>query len=185
MKSDLQQAKSAGCTGRRRRGSRRGATVIEFTLLGVPGLLLCMSIVMSGIDMWQFFTLSYAVAQTARFAAVHGATCAQTAPTTNSCLITRAQVAAYFETQALALSTASTVLTMTDGSGAITCNPVTSCPSDTTNFPATTNNAVGSNISINATYPISNPVFIFWPGAGKVSPSTYTVGATAAQEILY
>jgi hypothetical protein len=141
-----------------------------------------MSVVMSGIDMWQFFTLSYAAAQTARFASVHGATCA---PPTNTCLITRAQVAAYFESQALALSAASTTLSMTDGSGTITCTPVTSCPSDTTKFPATTNNAVGSNLSVTVTYPISNPIFMFWPGAGQVNPATFNVGATSTQEILY
>ena len=162
--------------------SRRGSTMIEFTLLGIPGLFICISVVMSGIDMWQFFTLSYAAAETARFASVHGATCA---PPTNTCQITRAQVAAYFENQALALNTATTVLTMTDGSGAITCNPITSCPSDTTKFPAITNNAVGSNITVTATYPISNPLFMFWPGAGRVNPGTFTLGASSTQELLY
>jgi Flp pilus assembly protein TadG len=182
MTSDLQQAKVAdsGSKGRAR-FSRRGSAMIEFTLLGIPGLFLCMSVIMSGIDMWQFFTLSYAVAQTTRYASVHGATCAGT----NTCTITRAQVAAYFESQALSLVTASTVLIITDGSGTITCNPVTSCPSGSTTFPATTNNAVGSNITLTATYPISNPLFMFWPGAGRVNPTTYTVGASSTQEILY
>ncbi len=172
-------------TPRRRGGlgvrSRRGSTMIEFTLLGIPGLFICISVVMSGIDMWQFFTLSYAAAETTRFVSVHGATCGSP----NSCLITRAQVAAYFESQALALNAASTVLKMTDGSGTITCNPVTSCPSSSTTFPATTNNAVGSNIVLIATYPISNPLFMFWPGAGRVNPATYTLGASSTQEILY
>jgi Flp pilus assembly protein TadG len=183
MKSDPRQPKNPYSIPKARGGSRsrRGATMIEFTLLGIPGLFLCMSVLMTGIDMWQFFTLSYAAAQTARFASVHGATCG----TPNSCTITRAQVASYFQSQALALNTAVTVLTMTDGSGTITCNPVTSCPSSSTTFPATTNNAVGSNISINATYPISNPLFMYWPGAGRVNPATYTLGATSTQEILY
>ena len=189
-RSGLPFAQGAGSTGRGPAGtrSRRGSTMVEFTLLGIPGLFICMSVLMTGIDMWQFFTLSYAVAQTARFASVHGATCAQTVPTVNTCLITRAQVAAYFESQALALSPASTVLTMTDGSGTITCNPVTACPSSSSDFPATTNNAVGSNIAVTATYPISNPLFMFWPGphAGSgVSAATYTLGAGSTQEILY
>jgi Flp pilus assembly protein TadG len=187
MKYRFRQTMRAASTLKGQPGvrSRTGATTLEFTLLGIPGLLLCMSVMMTGIDMWQFFTLSYSVAETTRFAAVHGITCAPTVPVKNSCLITRAQVAAYFESQALALNKASTVLTLTDGSGTITCDPVTSCPSDTSNFPATTNNAVGSNISITATYPISNPLFMYWPGAGTVNPGTYTVGATSTQEILY
>lgn len=184
MKSDLRQAKGAGSTEKGRPGIRlrRGATLIEFTLLGIPGLFLCMSVLMTGIDMWQFFTLSYAAAETARFTSVHGATC----ESPNTCQITRAEVAAYFENQALALSPASTVLKMTDGSGTITCNPVTSCPSSSSYFPANTYNAVGSNISVTATYPISNPLFMFWPGAGSgVHPGTYTLGAGSTQEILY
>jgi Flp pilus assembly protein TadG len=187
MKSD--QAKSAGSTGRERPRirSRRGSTMVEFTLLGIPGLFVCMSVLMTGIDMWQFFTLSYAVTQTARFASVHGATCGQTTPIANTCLVTRAQVAAYFESQALALSPSSTVLKMTDGSGTITCNPVTSCPSGSSDFPATTNNAVGTNIAVTASYPISNPLFMFWPtGAGTgVHAATYTLSAGSTQEILY
>ena len=163
--------------------------MVEFTLLGIPGLFLCMSVLMTGIDMWQFFTLSYAVTETARFASVHGATCAQSTPTVNTCTVTRAQVAAYFESQALALSPASTVLTLDDGSApAVTCNPVTSCPSSSSIFPAATYNSVGTNITVKATYPISNPLFMFWPGpsAGHgVSSGTYTLGAGSTQEILY
>ena len=190
-RSDLRPAKGAASNGRRPTGtrSRRGSTMVEFTLLGIPGLFLCMSVLMTGIDMWQFFTLSYSVAQTARFAAVHGATCAQTSPTVNTCTVTRAQVASYFESQALALTPASTVLTLDDGSApAVTCNPITSCPSSSSIFPAATYNAVGTNISVKATYPISNPLFMFWPapGAGSgVSAGTYTLGAGSTQEILY
>jgi Flp pilus assembly protein TadG len=168
--------------GRNTKGSRRGATMVEFTLLGVPALFLCMSVVMTGIGMWQFFTLSYAATQTARFASMHGNSCTQNG---NTCQVTRADVATYFQAQALALSAGSTVLTMTDGSGAITCNPVTSCPSGTSKFPSNGNNAIGSNITIIATYPVSNPLFMYWPGAGKVNPGTYTVGARSTQEILY
>jgi hypothetical protein len=141
-----------------------------------------MSVVSGGIDMWQFFTLSYATAQTARFASLHGATCSANS---NTCTITRAAVATYFESQALALSTSSTVMRITDGSGTVTCNPVTSCPSATSQFPAASHNAVGSNITVSATYPLSNPIFMFWPGAGEVNPATFTVGATSTQEILF
>jgi len=165
-----------------RRRSRRGATLIEFTLLGIPGMFLCTSVMCASINMWQFFTMSYAVEQTARYAALHGATCSANG---NSCTITRASVASYFEAQAIALSAASTTLTLTDGSGTVTCNPVSSCPSGSSQFPASANNSVGSNITIAVTYPITNPIIMLWPSAGNEAGSRFTLGATSTQEILF
>jgi hypothetical protein len=132
--------------------------------------------------MWQFFTLSYAVDQTARYASLHGATCSANG---NSCTVTRAQMATYFEGQAIALNAASTTVKLTDGSGATTCNPVSSCPSGSAQFPAAGYNSVGSNITVSATYALVNPIFMFWPSGGKTAGSNFTVGATSTQEIIY
>jgi Flp pilus assembly protein TadG len=165
-----------------KRRRRRGATLLEFTLLGIPAMFLCTSVLAASVDMWQFFTLSYAVAETARYASVHGATCSANS---NSCTITRAQVASFFEGQSIALATANTILKLTDGSGTITCNPVTSCPSNTLQFPASGDNAVGSAIKVSATYPLTNPIFMLWPGSGHMAGASFTVGATSTQEILF
>ncbi len=161
---------------------RRGATLIEFTLLGIPGLFVCTSVMTASVNMWQFFTMSYAVEQTTRYAALHGATCSSNG---NTCTITRAQVAAFFEAQGFALSPASTTLKLTDGSGTITCNPVTSCPSSSSVFPAAGSNGVGSNITIAVTYTITNPMIMLWPAAGNRAGSHFTLGATSTQEILF
>ncbi len=102
------------------------------------------------VDMWQFFTLSYAAGQTARYAALHGISCTQNS---NACTITRAQVATFMEGQALALDPASTTMTLNDGSGLVTCNPVGSCPSGSSQFPSTGYNAVGTNnVTVTASY---------------------------------
>jgi Flp pilus assembly protein TadG len=164
-----------------KRRSRRGASLIEFTMLGIPGIFLCTSVMCASINMWQFFTMSYAAEQTARYAAMHGASCGSP----NSCTITRANVASFFEAEAIALIPASTTLKLTDGSGTITCNPVSSCPSSSSQFPAAADNSVGSNITISVSYTITNPIIMLWPSAGIVSPSRFTLGATSTQEILY
>jgi len=166
--------------GERRR--RRGASLIEFTLLGIPGMFLCTSVMCASINMWQFFTMSYAVEQTTRYASMHGATCSANG---NSCTITRANVASYFEAQAIALSAASTTLKLTDGSGTITCNPVSACPSGSSQFPAAADNSVGSNITISVSYTITNPIIMLWPSAGNESGSHFTLGATSTQRILF
>jgi Flp pilus assembly protein TadG len=168
----------------KKRRLRRGATFIEFTLLGIPAIFLFTSIAMCSIDMWQFYTLSYAVQQTARYAALHGISCTQNG---NSCQVTRAQVATTFENAALALVPASTTVYLTDGSGTITCAPVSSCPSSGTYFPANSYNSTGSNITVKATYSLTNPIFMYWPGSGSsgVAANTFTVAATSTQEILF
>lgn len=165
------------------RSQRRGATMIEFTMLGIPAIFLFLSIMSAAVDMWQFFTLSYAVGQTARYASVHGAGCTTG---TNSCTITQANVASYFETQALALIPASTTMTMNDGSGVITCTPVTSCPSPTAVFPSSGHNTAGANtVSVSASYTLTDPIAMFWPSAGSLIPRTWTVKAASTQEVLF
>jgi Flp pilus assembly protein TadG len=165
---------------------RRGSTLVEFTLLGIPAIFLCVSVVSVSIDMWQFFTLSYAVEQTARYTALHGSTCSLSP---NSCTITRANVATYFEGQAIALAAASTTMILNDGSGAITCNPVSSCPSSSSTFPSSGNNTPGTNnVTVTASYALINPIVMLWPGAAGgsgVKGSSFTVKATSTQEVLF
>ena len=130
------------------------------------------------------FTLSYAVEQTARYAALHGSDCSASG---NSCTILRSDVATFFKGQALALAPASTTMIINDGSGAITCNPVTACPSASSVFPSSGHNSPSTPdlITIQATYPLVNPIFMFWPGAGTTSATQFTVGATSTQQVIF
>ena len=162
------------------RRKRRGATMLEFTLLGIPALFLCLSIVATSIDMWQFFILNYAVAETARYASMHGATCSANG---NTCTIKQSDVATYFENAAFALAPAGTTLKLTDSSGTTTCVP-TSC-SSSTQFPASGHNAVGSNITIQGSYTLINPIFMYWPGSGSVAANNFNVSSSSTQAILF
>ncbi len=166
-----------------RAGRRRGVAMLEFTLLGIPAIFLFIAVVTCSIDMWQFFTLSYAVDQTARYTALHGATCTQNG---NTCQITRADAAAYFQAAALALNPASTTMILTDNSGSVTCSPVTACPSSTSFFPAVgSNTPVTNNVTVQARYALINPMAMFWPGGGTVAAGNFTVTAKSTQEILF
>lgn len=162
---------------------RRGSTLIEFTMLGIPAIILFTSVITCSIDMWQLFTLSYAVDQTARYAALHGFTCSQNG---NTCTIRRSDVATFFQNQALALAPASTTMVIDDGSGEITCSPVTSCPSADSQFPSSNHNVPDADkVTIRATYQLINPIFLFWPGAGAVTATRFTVGATSTQQVIF
>jgi hypothetical protein len=168
------------------RNRRRGSTLVEFTLVGIPVIFLFTSTMTCAIDMWQLFTLSYAVDQTARYAAVHGSTCSSGS---NACTISQSDVAEFFQKQALALDPALTTLVLNDGSGALSCSPITECPSPSDRFPSAGHNSpTGSSpdrVTIQVSYPLLNPIFMFWPGAGSVRAGRFTVGATSTQQVMF
>jgi Flp pilus assembly protein TadG len=166
---------------RRTKTARNGNSLIEFTLLGIPLLFMTLSIVEISIDMWEFHNLAFVTEATCRYTTMHGATCSQNG---NSCTITVGSVATFFQNEAMALSPSAVVVNLTDGSGTTTCNPVNSCTSSATQFPNSSYNSVGSNVTISATYVLKNPVAIFWPPYAD-PPHDFNVGATSTQRIVF
>lgn len=160
---------------------RGGNSLIEFTLLGIPLLFITISLVAISVDMWEFHNLAFAAGETARYVTLHGKTCSQNG---NSCTITVGNVATYFKGMALALDPGQTNLTLTDGSGSTSCNPVSTCTSSSTQFPNASYNSVGSDITIKATYTLKNPVALFWP-PDTDKAGDFTVAAQSRQPILF
>jgi hypothetical protein len=144
-------------------------------------IFITISIISMGIAMWQYETLAYATEMAARYVSMHGATCAQNG---NTCTITVGNVATFFTSQAMALNAGSVNVTLTDGSGATACNPVNTCTSSTTQFPNASNNSVGSDVTITATYTLKNPVTMFWPPAA-IAANDYLAGARSRQAIVF
>ena len=56
----------------RRQDNRRGSTIVEFSLAFTAFIMLLMGMMEFGRVIWTFSTLSHAVSQGARYAAVHG-----------------------------------------------------------------------------------------------------------------
>jgi len=166
---------------RSNKSTRRGNALIEFTLLGIPLTFITISIVAISVDMWEFHNLAFVTEATSRYISIHGATCAQNG---NSCTITVGNVATFFQNDALALDPSKVIVTLTDGSGSTTCNPVNSCNSTSTQFPSATYNAVGSDVTVSATYILKNPIAIFWP-PDTDRPADFTVAAKSRQRILF
>jgi Flp pilus assembly protein TadG len=162
-----------------RKSSRRGTAVIEFAFVGVPMILITISVVSIALEMWQYSSLSYATEATARYASMHGASCRQNG---NTCGVTVGDVTTYFANQAVGMSATQLTLTLSDSSGATTCSPpFTSCDTSSSAFPSLSANNVGSDITVKATIPVTNPVSMFW---GRNSGS-YTLGATSTQRIAF
>jgi Flp pilus assembly protein TadG len=158
---------------------RRGQSLVEFTLMGIPMVFVTISVVYMSVGMWQFHSLAYASDMTARYVSVHGATCAANG---NTCTITVGNVATFFATQAMALDTSKVIVKLKDGSGTTTCSPVSSCNSTSTQFPNASYNSVGSDITITATYGVKSPLAMFWPPDVDWAHD-YTLGAQSRQRI--
>ena len=89
----------------RKAGSRRGDSLIEFTLMGIPIIFITTSIVAMSLDMFEFHNLAYATAATARYISMHGV---------NGSAITVGQIATYFENQGILSELRNRILLDTD-----------------------------------------------------------------------
>jgi len=166
-----------------RHKKRAGSTLIEFTLVGISAIFITVSIATVALDMWEYYSLAYATEVTSRYAGLHGANCA-TSP--NSCTVTVGfLVSNVFVPAATVLYSGRVDLTFTDSAGTIACNPASNCSSSATVFPRSGSNAVGGDIVVKATYPLSRPIAMFWDGSTPMDLSAFTVGATSRQRILF
>jgi Flp pilus assembly protein TadG len=161
--------------------ARRGNALIEFTLLGIPLLFITISIISISLDMWEFHNLAYVTGVTARYITMHGATCSQSG---NICTVTVGNIATYYKTLGIGLDPSVAALYLTDGSGTTTCNPVNNCLTTNTQFPSSSHNSVGSNITVKSTYVLKNPFFLYWP-PDVDKPNDFTVAATSQQMIVF
>src|SRR5690348_3325838 len=74
---------------RMRSSSRRGATTIEMTLVGIPLIFVLISVFELSRGMWMYNTAATAAREGLRFASVHGVNCVHVPPgIPNACEVT-------------------------------------------------------------------------------------------------
>jgi len=165
------------------RPSRRGSSMLEFMLLGVPVIFMTLAAFDASLAMWRYHTMAEVVQVGARYISSHGLGCTQSG---NSCTVTVGNIISVITQNGLGLDTGKLNVTLISANANIPCNPVSSCTSNTTVFPQTGDNSPGSDIQVSATYPIDNPIVMFWPGTTSM-PTTgvLTLGATSTQRIVF
>ena len=164
-----------------RANRRRGSSTLEFTLVGIPLIFVLISTFEMARGMWNYHTIAYAVKEGTRYASVHGSNCA--AP--NTCQVTIAQVTRQIVNAGIGLPTNQLRLTFTSQSGSISCFAST-CLANNTVWPSSPGNAVGSTIQIDATYPFSSAISMFWPGAGAgMNAGTVTFPASSRETVQF
>jgi Flp pilus assembly protein TadG len=164
-----------------RRHRSGGSTVLEFALAGIPMMLTFISIVQISLAMWTYQTLAYAAKETDRYIAVHGTHCASG---TNNCKLTVGNVATAAANFAIGLSPSSLNLTLTSPSTTYTCNPVSSCTSNSNQWPPTSDSTVGTVIQTRFQYQFNSALAMVW-GGKTTSFGTYNMGAYSKQRVLF
>lgn len=165
--------------------SQRGASLLEFTLAGIPVIFLVISTVQMALGMWNYYSLARAVNQTARFASLRGSDCSSG---TNSCGTTVGALTTMLTNEAIGIPSSSLTVTLVTDSGVVTtCDPVTNCTSNGTAWPPSTHddNSRGKKVTITAKYPFHSALAMFWPGAGSSQIGTVYFPASSTQLILF
>ena len=162
----------------------RGASTLEFTLVGIPLIFGLISTVEMARGMWIYQTQTYAVHQGVRYAVVHGYDCTQNG---NTCTMTVGNIANVLANAGVGLVTSQWDVTLVSASGSnnVTCNPLSSCLSNNTVWPPSPDNTVGSSVGINATYPFASGISMFYPGTKPILFGTVNLPAYSKQVIQF
>lgn len=161
---------------------RRGSLMLEFALVGIPTIFLTVSSIETAMAMWQYHTLEECAAAGARYVITHGADCA------GSCTLTVGNVITKIVSAGVGLDSGKLTVKLVSASTApsgTTYSPASNYMSNATAFPPGTDGTVGDDVTVTVTYQVTNPFVMYWPGAGRVMGSAYTLGATSRQRIIF
>jgi Flp pilus assembly protein TadG len=152
------------------RRRQRGGAMIEFALTGIPLLFIMISIIQMAIGMWHYHTLQYAVKEAGAYLSIHGSSSGYCK--SNTCQIQN--VASVLQTDAIGIPPNAITVTFTPISSsdhttagtAYSCT-LSNCVSDTTVWPVSGYNSVGSEFEIKALYHWSNALGMVTFGQGS------------------
>ena len=159
--------------------------MVEFAIAGIAAVTLLISTVQLGIVMWNYHTLAHAVHETNRYTASHGRSCSTGG---NTCTITVGNIATKLRDNAIGLQDTKLVMVLTSQSGTtITCNPLSTCESSTTQWPpvAHFDNQPGNTTKITAKISLTPAIISMWFGQSATSISSLTLPATSEIPIVF
>ena len=158
---------------------KRGSTLLEFTLVGIPVIFMLISIFEISRGMWLYHTLASAIKDGTRFAIVHGNNC-NVYP--SNCVVTIRDISERIRRNAVGFvpDDLQNLEFISATRGTFTCATLAACldtgdPGDLS-WPG---GPVGSApedfpdgrqfawVEIRAQYPFRSAIAMFWPGAGR------------------
>jgi Flp pilus assembly protein TadG len=167
-----------------KRPGEKGSSLIEFTLVGIPLILLIITIIEMCLAMWSYHTLAFAVREGARYASTKGQGCTYTG---NTCSTNIGAIAQQIALAGIGLAPGQMNVTFTASNGStVTCTPLNSCYTNTTVWPPSGANTAGSSITIAGTYSVQSPLlFLYMPFTRSLTFRSFTLPATTQQIILF
>ncbi len=153
---------------------RRGNTIVEFTLVGIPIIFAIISIFEMSRGMWLYHTIATSLREGVRFAVVHGNNC-NLPP--NNCAVRVRDVAGRIQQYAVGMPPGQirNVTFRSDSRTLGTYASLQDCLADNTYFPAAAPGAAEdpggarlmSYVEISAVFPFQSAIAMFWPGTGR------------------
>lgn len=172
---------------------RRGSTMVEMVLVGIPTLFILISIFEISRGIWLYHTLAYAAKEGVRYATVHGVNCVPNPPSIyNNCTQTVGQVAAVIENAGVGLDLAATNVTFTSQAGTNTY-ALGACVSSATKGTCSSvwppndgiSNTPGQSIAIEVVTPFRSALALFFPGARMVSFAAGNLAGSSQDNMRY
>lgn len=170
-----------------RRKRARGASILEFTLVGIGMIFAILSFFEIAFGMWTYQTMSYAVREGSRYAAMHGKDC-DPSYTAANCLVTVSQIASVIKTAGAGIDPNLTTVTLTPATGSATSDTLANLISSytSTNWPPSAAYAPGQKVTVTATYPFRTFLAMFWVGSrAKNYSGVFTLGASSTELIEF
>jgi len=169
-------------TGRRKNG-RKGSTILEFVLVGIPIIFVFICIFEMSRGMWNYHSIAFGVREGTRYAAMHGVDCASP----HTCQVSIGTITGVIRANATGIDPGTVTLTFTPSSGSATSDTMTNLASSSTIFPPTSANAQGQTVTISASYAFRSILAVFWVGAGRAAnySGTFNLYTSSAEPIQF
>ncbi len=165
--------------------TRRGSTLVEMTLVGIPLIFALISIFEIARAMWVYHTLAYALKEGTRYAIVHGINCT-TLP--NSCGVTVGNIAAKIRDAGVGLDPNRLQVQMQSLNGAddTGLQTLTTLLGRSTPWPTGTGAAMQAPVTFTAQIPFTSAMAMFWPGVGQsVKFGTFLFPASSRETVQF
>lgn len=147
--------------------SRRGSTLVEYALTGIPLIFAQIGVAWLALSMWQSHSLQSAAEATTAYVSAHGA---EYVSSTGTAVQIR-DIAAVFAAKVPHLPPAAITLTFTAGTGVRRACRLDHCKTDTTAWPPSTDNAVGTDVAVHATLDTRIPLAMISIGGSSARQS--------------
>ena len=173
------------------RKRKRGQSLVEFTLVGIPTIFILICIFEISRGMWIYNTLNHAAKEGIRYAIVHGQNCGintnsclvNLGPAQNKCNRTNSTVAEVIMCAGGGLDPVNTKVRFTSTLGPSAWYSLNAIPAS--QWPPPNGNLPGQVITIDMQTPFNTALAMFWPGSSPVSFASGILPASSSDQIQF